>query len=178
VFLAAGLHRAGRTLLVDCDRQQSATRWSETSDWPETLPVVARSSNDVHRHLSGLAPAFDHVIIDCPPGDTGVIRSAVMAADLVLVPVSPTGLDVDRLAPTWDLLAEIEPVHSVMVGVLLTKVRRGTLAARGVREVLDEVGYPVLDTQVPLAEMYAGSFGMFPANLGAYEDLITELKKS
>jgi chromosome partitioning protein len=74
------------------------------------------------------------------------------------------------------LLAEVEPVHPVLVGVLLTRVRRGTVSARGVREVLAEVGYPVLDTEVPLAEQYAGSFGIFPAELGAYDDLMTELK--
>ena len=99
-----------------------------------------------------------------------------MAVDLVIVPVAPTGLDVNRMLPTFELLAEVEPVHPVMVGVLLTKVRRRTISARGVREVLAEVGYPVLDTEIPLAEMYAAAFGMLPADLGAYADLITELK--
>jgi hypothetical protein len=64
----------------------------------------------------------------------------------------------------------------VLVGVLLTRVRRNTVSARGVREVLAEVGYPVLDTEIPLAEQYAGSFGVLPTDLGAYNDLLTELK--
>ncbi len=177
VYLAAGLHCTGRTLLVDADRQQSATRWSETEDWPPDLPVVARASADLHRHLPSLGAGFDHVIVDTPPGDLGVIRSAVMAVDMVIVPVAPTGLDVDRMRPTWDLLTEIEPVHpSLVVGVLLTKVRARTLSARGVREVLAQIGYPVLDTEIPLAEQYAGSFGFMPADLGRYGDLLTELK--
>jgi hypothetical protein len=58
--------------------------------------------------------------------------------------------------------------------VPLTKVRRGTRA--GVREVLAEVGYPVLDTEIPLAETYAASFGITPTDLSPYADLITELK--
>jgi chromosome partitioning protein len=176
VYLAAGLHRDGRTLLVDADRQQSATRWSETEDWPAALPVVARASADVHRHLGGLSAGFEHVIVDTPPGDLGVIRSCVMAVDMVIVPVSPAGLDVDRMRPTWDLLTDIEPVHPVLVGVLLTKVRARTLSARGVREVLAGIGYPVLECEIPLAEQYAGSFGFMPADLGRYEDLLTELK--
>ena len=63
------------------------------------------------------------------------------------------------------------------MGVLLTKVRRGTLSARSVRDVLAEVGLPVMDTEIPLAEMYAGSFGIAPTDLGAYEELIRELKQ-
>lgn len=175
IHLATGLHRQGRTLLVDTDRQQSAVLWSQQEEhWP--FPVIARSTNDVHRHLVELAVSFEHVVIDTPPGDLGVIRSAVMAVDTVVVPVSPTGLDLNRMLPTFELLAEIEPVHPVLAGVLLTKVRRGTLAARHVREVLAEVDYPVLDTEIPLGEMYAGSFGTVPVDLGAYDDLVQELK--
>jgi len=94
----------------------------------------------------------------------------------VIIPASPTGLDLNRLMPTVDLLAEIEPVHAVVCGVLLTKVRRGTVSARSVRDVLGEAGLPCLDTEIPLAEMYAGSFGVAPVELGAYDDLIRELK--
>ena len=52
IYLAAGLHREGRTLLVDADRQQSAVLWSQEDPiWP--FPVVARATTDVHRHLAG-----------------------------------------------------------------------------------------------------------------------------
>ena len=76
------------------------------------------------------------------------------------MPAAPTGLDLDRIMPTFELLAEVEPIHPVEVGVLLTKVRRGTVSARSVRDVLAEAGFPVLDTEIPLGEMYAGSFGV------------------
>jgi chromosome partitioning protein len=36
-----------------------------------------------------------------------VIRAAVMTADTVIVPASPTGLDLNRLMPTFELLAEL-----------------------------------------------------------------------
>ena len=99
-----------------------------------------------------------------------------MAADTVIIPASPTGLDLNRIMPTISLLASLEPIHPVVVGVLLTRVRRGTLSARGVRDVLAETGLPVMDTEIPLAETYAGSFGTAPVDLGRYDDLIRELK--
>lgn len=175
IYLAAGLHQQGRTLLVDADPQQSAYLWSE-QDPIFPFSVVPMASTKIRDRLVDLGRNYEHVIIDTPPGDTTIIRAAVMAADTVIVPASPTGLDLNRLMPTWQLLAEIEPVHAVGVGVLLTKVRRGTLSARGVREVLAEVGYPVLDTEIPLAEQFAASFGIAPTDLGPYADLIQELK--
>jgi chromosome partitioning protein len=175
IYLAAGLHQLGRTLLLDADRQQSAVLWSQQDPiWP--FPVVARADQYVHRDLATLGTGFDHVVVDTPPGDLGVIRSAVMAVDVVLVPVSPTGLDVNRLMPTVELLAEIEPIHAIEFAVVLTKMRRGTLSARGVRDVLTDLDLPVMDTEIPLAEQYAGSFGMYPTDLGAYADLLAELK--
>jgi hypothetical protein len=43
--------------------------------------------------------------------------------------------------------------------------------------VLTELDYPILDTEVPLAEWpYAVSFGTSPDDFGAYDDLLTELK--
>lgn len=175
IYLAAGLHQQGRTLLVDADPQQSAYLWSE-QDPIFPFSVVPMASAKIRERLVDLGQSYEHVIVDTPPGDTVIIRSAVMAVDTVLVPASPTGLDLNRLMPTWQLLADIEPVHSVGVGVLLTKVRRGTVSARSVREVLAEVGYPVLDTEIPLSEAYAASFGVAPTDLGPYADLIQELK--
>lgn len=175
VFLAAGLNRDGRTLLVDADPQQSALLWKQQDPiFPFT--VVSMPVRTLHRDLADLGRGYDHVVIDTPPADTGIIRSAVMAVDTVIVPASPTGLDVNRIMPTVDLLAEIEAVHEVQVGVLLTKVRRGTLSAREVRGVLAEVGLPVLDAEIPMSEAIAGSFGTAPTDLGAYADVLQELK--
>jgi chromosome partitioning protein len=175
IYLAAGLHRLGRTLLVDADPQQSALLWSQQDPiFPFT--VVSMPVRTLHRDLADLGRGYDHVVIDTGPAATDIIRSAVMAAEVVIVPAAPTGLDVNRIMPTIDLLAEVEPVHAVLVGVLITKARKGTVSARSVRDVLTEAGLPVLDTEIPLAETYASSFGIAPADLGAYEDLIRELK--
>jgi len=176
VYLAAGLHRLGRVLLVDADPQRSALLWKEQDPiFPFT--VVGLPVRTLHRDLADLGRGYDHLIVDTPPADTGIIRSAVMASDTVIVPASPTGLDVNRIMPTIDLLAEVEPIHPVQVGVLITRARRGTLSARSVRDVLTEVGLPVLDTEIPLSEAIAGSFGIAPTDLGPYEDLIKELQQ-
>jgi chromosome partitioning protein len=179
VFLASALHRQGRTLAVDADPQGSLTAWSAGGELPFT--VVSMATPQIHRQIKDLAADYDHAVIDTPPGDIGIMRSAILAVPMVLVPVSTTGLDIDRLKPTWETLADLEPTHplGLSVGVLLTKVRRGTRSRREAREVLTDLGYPVMDTEIPLAESpYAVSFGSAPADFGAYEDLLAELKSS
>jgi chromosome partitioning protein len=174
VNLAMALHRTGRTLAVDCDPvTASLLGWSEQCTFP--FSVISLPVKDVHRRLVDLAADYEHVVIDTPPGDLAIIGSALMAVDVVIVPVAPTGLDLSRMLPTFKLIADAEPMHPVDVGVLLTKVRAGTVSARGAREVLAELGYPILDTEIPLAELYAGQFGTVPADIGRYEDLMLEL---
>jgi chromosome partitioning protein len=180
VSIAMGLHRLGRTLAVDCDPQGSLMSWSEAAaEEGNSLPftVVSMATRDVHVRLADLGADYQHVIIDTPPGDLGIIRSAILASGIVLVPVSPTGLDLNRINPTFEVLAEIGVSHPVEVGVLLTKVRRGTRSARAAREILAEHGYPAMNTEIPLAEHFAGAFGTVPAVVGQYWELLAELQQ-
>lgn len=166
VHLAHALAADGsRVLLVDADGQGSALSWSEAF----TLPTVALPVKDLHRRLPPLARDHDHVVIDTPPGDLAVVRSAMQAADLVLVPVTPALVDLDRLQTTLDLASaasELKP-DPLRVKVLLTRVRAGTRSARLAREVLDDLGVPVLAAEVPQRERLAQAFG---APVEAYPD--------
>jgi chromosome partitioning protein len=178
VSLAMVLHRRGRTLAVDCDPQGSLMNWSEeAADGDSSLPftVVGMATRDVHVRLADLGTGYEHVVVDTPPGDLGIIRSAILASDIVLVPVSPSGLDLNRIRPTFELLSEIGISHPVKVGVLLTKVRRGTRSARAARGILAEHGYPAMKTEIPLAEHFAAAFGSVPTVLAEYWELLGEL---
>lgn len=174
VYMGTALSRHGRTLAIDCDPQSSLLAWSPALPFTTvSLPV-----SDVHRRLADLAEGYEHVVLDSPPGNPAIIRSVILSVPLVIVPVSATGLDIDRLGPTWEMLRDLEDSHplGLAVGVLLTKVRAGTRSRIDARTELSALGYPVLDTEIPLREYYADSFRQTPEDLGAYADLLTELK--
>jgi chromosome partitioning protein len=180
VSLAMVLHQLGRTLAVDCDPQGSLMSWSEAAaerGKPLPFTVVGMPTRDVHVRLADLGVGYEHVILDTPPGDLGVIRSAILASAIILVPVSPSGLDLNRIKPTFEVLAEIAISHPVEVGILLTKVRRGTRSARAARGILAEHGYSPMRTEIPLAEHFAAAFGSVPAVLGEYWELLGEIRK-
>ena len=160
VHLAAALSARGRTLLVDADPQGSALAWSEAAG-PGDVAVVALPVKDLHRRLPELGEGYDHVVVDTPPGHVAIVRSALLAADHVLLPIPPSLIDLDRLRPTLELLADVEGAggNDPAVHVVLTRVRARTRNAAAIREVLAELGLAVLGTEIPLRESYARSFG-------------------
>lgn len=158
VHLAASLAAEGRTLLVDADPQQSALAWSETAGELK-FPVVGLPVRDLHRRIPGLAEDYRHVVVDTPPAELAIVRSAVLSVEEVIVPLGPTPLDLDRLTATLDLMADVEPLNPARLRLLLTRVRRGTRSARETRAALEEIGMPVLDAEIPLLESIGLSFG-------------------
>lgn len=173
VHLAAGLARLGKTLLVDADPQGSALSWSEQAGL--AFPVVSLPVRDLHRRLPQLADGYAHLVLDTPPGEAAIVKSALIASEVALLPIPPSLMDLDRLRPTLELLAEVEPLNTLSVQVLLTRVRRGTKSAKAAREVLAELGLAVLEAEIPLREGYATAFGLVPEDLGEYEAALDEL---
>jgi chromosome partitioning protein len=162
IHLAAALAGHGRTFLVDADPQGSALSWSEEAG---ELPfaVVGLPVRDLHRRLGQLLPGVVNAVIDTPPGDRAIVRSAIAAVDIVVVPISPSIMDLDRLQPTLDLIAEVDAVKPLHVCVLLTRVRAATKSGWLAREVLEDVGVSLLTAQIPLRESLNTSFGTIPS---------------
>jgi len=102
------LHAAAigqRTLLIDADPGRSALSWSaRATGWPALVKVIAYRDADLPRRIAGLARGFDLVILDLPHDPEGGAQAGLMltagmaAADLFLVPTSPSGADLDRLS--------------------------------------------------------------------------------
>src|ERR1035441_5250495 len=168
VHLATALAARGRTLLVDADPQGSALSWSEEA---EELPfaVVGLPVRSLHKRLSDLLPGLMHVVIDTPPGDHAIVRSAITAAEVIVVPIAPSIIDLDRLRPTLDLIAEVDAVSPLRVFVLLTRVRAATRSGRLAREILEDSGVALLNAQIPLRESLSTSFGSIPSGDNPYQ---------
>lgn len=178
VFLAAALSRRGRTLLVDCDPQGSALTWAEDAERYGAemgYNVIALPTRDVHKRVKNLATDYDHVVLDTPPGALGITRSALLAAEIALVTVAPTVMDINRFRPTLELIAEVEDLVDLDYRVLFTRVRRITRAARDARAVMEELGLPVIRAEIPLLSFYSDAFGDVVDDLGDYEDVAKEL---
>jgi len=95
VNLAACLTRTGaRALLIDADPQGSALDWAAAREGEPLFSVVGLPRATVHKEIGQIGQGYDHIIIDGPPRVTDLARSAIMAADVVLIPVQPSPYDI------------------------------------------------------------------------------------
>ena len=107
VNLAACFSRAGRrALLVDADPQGSALAWSGARQAEPLFVVVGMAKPNLHRELPALRKPYDVVVIDGAPRVNELGRAAIMASDLVLIPVQPSPYDVWAAADTVQLISE------------------------------------------------------------------------
>ena len=178
MFLAAALSRKGRTLLVDCDPQGSALSWAEAAEaGGEELPfpVIGLAVKDVHRRIRKFEGDYDHVVLDTPPGELAIARSALKAADVAVVAVPPTKIDLDRVMPTLELVADVEDETGLTFQVLLTRVKRISREGRDTRDLMGEMGLPVMEADIPFLALYSDAFGAPIEELGEYERVAREL---
>ncbi|MBA3616925.1 MAG: ParA family protein [Rubrobacteraceae bacterium] len=179
VFLASAFARRGKTLLVDCDPQGSALSWAESAEEGGAslgFSVMGLPVKDVHRKIKGFQDDYEHVVIDTPPGEIAITRAALLAADTAVVAVQPTAMDLDRVMPTLELLAEVEPVNDVTFHVLLARVRRISREGRDARAAMVGMGLPVMAAEVPQLGFFADAFGeVLDGDLREYERVAAEL---
>lgn len=106
--LAVAWAVAGKSVaIVDIDPQASLSQWH--GERPAgTEPVLHLSTVAgwrAEKELRSLASQYDLVVVDSPPHAETEARIAVRNADLVIVPVQPSPMDLWATRPTLELAA-------------------------------------------------------------------------
>lgn len=150
VHLATALTRKNRSvILIDADPQGSALDWAAARHGDPLFPVVGLPKSSIHKELPALAKDYQVVIIDGPPRVYDVARSAIMASDLVLVPVQPSPYDVWAAKEIIDLLNEATVYKpGLQKAFLINRKIVNTAIGRDVADALSEYPIPVLKTAI------------------------------
>lgn len=138
-----------RVLLVDADPQGSALDWSASRETESPFTVVGLPKPTLHKELPKLKENYDYIIIDGAPRVYDVARSAIMASELILIPVQPSPYDVWAAKEIVDLTNEVAPFkENLKTLFVINRKIVNTAIGRDVSEALSEYAVPILKSEI------------------------------
>ena len=157
VNLASSLARDGsRVLLIDADPQGSSLDWAAARAEQPMISVVGFPRPTIHKELDQIGQGYDHVVIDGPPRVTELARSAIMAADVVLVPVQPSPYDIWAADEVVKLIVEASVFkESLKATFVVNRKVAKTAIGRDVVEALAAYQIPTMTAQIVQRVVFA-----------------------
>jgi chromosome partitioning protein len=153
--------RKYRVLLVDSDPQRSALDWSSATEG-EYFSVIGMDRPVLEAEVLKLAPDYDWIIIDGAAKVEKMLLSAIKAADLVIMPIRPSALDI---WPLVDLVEMIKTRQDLTDGrpsaaFLIGQAVKGTILGKDVIEAVQQYDIPIFNTMIHFKQSYAKGISM------------------
>lgn len=167
-----------KVLLVDSDPQGSLRDWNEANEG-KIINVIGLDRETIAKDIEGVKQGYDIVIIDGAPQSSKLAGASIKAADIVIIPVTPSPYDVWACA---DLVEIIKARQEVTNGYplcyfLISRARKGTTLGDEVRSALSEYNIPILTAFTTHREVYAktASDGLTVVNNGKAIEATNEI---
>ena len=163
LILATTLDELGASVtLLDCDGNQPLVRWKAGATRSRVKVLSAVSEREILPVIDRERASTGLVVIDVEGAATRLASRAVMRADLVLVPVSPSALDANEAARAIELVQEEETALGrripVQVSFNRTAVAMQSRAEVGIANELEAAGISTLKTHLNMRAAFAAMF--------------------
>jgi chromosome partitioning protein len=136
------------TLLVDLDDQGTCAHWHDArhEHRRETSPfeVQHHPGGDAVRVLANLSAEHDHVVLDTPGRDDRTMRSAMLAATHVLIPVQVSAIDLHATGHMLRVVADLARTAPRPPRAALVTMREPPRVDDGVLAQLAGYGLPLI----------------------------------
>nr|WP_293840144.1 ParA family partition ATPase [uncultured Arsenicibacter sp.] len=139
-------HSNYKVCIVDVDTNQSALRWSGLRD--EDMPAVPVfgliDGIELAKNVKQLNKDYEIVIIDGTPSLSQVTSKIILLADLLIIPILPSGLDIWATEKFIERYQDAESQKEEHIpAYFLINQNQTTNLSRDVRDVLEQTGIPV-----------------------------------
>jgi len=157
INLAACYAETGvRVLLVDADPQGSSLAWSSVREEKARFHVVGMPKPNLHKDLPAIASNYDIVIIDGAPRVNELARSAIMASDVILMPVQPSPFDIWACAEVVGLIREGRIVREdIQAAFVVNRKIVNTVIGRSVMKAFGDFEFPLLESMISQRVVFA-----------------------
>ena len=139
-------NRGHKVLVVDADPQGTATRWaasaSEEKLFPASVIGLSAANTKVHQEVKKFIGDYDWIIIDCPPAaDSPIPQSALLIADLAIVPLIPSPLDMWAAVGIRKVIQNVASINETLqTRLVFNQYQSQTSLAKEAVEILLEFG--------------------------------------
>ena len=157
VNMAAELARGGnRVLVIDTDIQGTALDWQNSREEEPLFNVVGFPRDKLYKHIAGLGRGYDHIVIDCPAGAGEVTRGAILASDLVIIPIEPGPHELWASRFIIKLVQEAQDFNEeIKACFIVTKKKANTALGRDCAKSLSK-------SPIPVCPVELGHFVIYP----------------
>ncbi len=167
VNLAGVIGINSKVLLIDGDPQGSASRWavSCSDDKPFLAAVMslANVTDKVNREIKKYLADYDYIFIDCPPAiDNNFTASALLIADLALIPVIPSPTDLWAALGIQKLIRNTSEINEKLQARLVANMcQSNATISKEALELINEFEYEKFETNIYQRTAYrqAAAFG-------------------
>jgi len=161
INVAGYLARQGhRVLLIDADKQASASTWASIRD-ESPFQVVSLARANMAKDAMKMAEDYTHTVIDGPPHAEEIARSCIIASDFVALPIEPSGLSTWASDLTVKQVREAQEFKpSLECGFVVSRKIGKTVIGRDIRNLAAQANVPILNAEIEQRVAFAESLTM------------------
>jgi chromosome partitioning protein len=162
--LAGELSKQGKTVLIDCDMPQgTSASWYAVRHQAGKAGALIADTATSYRELVSKVEQYadaDYIVLDGPPRIAELTRSALVLADICLIPVGASAAEIWATGDILALIEEASKVRPVNARMVWTRYRPNTRLAQGLTELAKkELGLQALGTSLGMRVSYMEALG-------------------
>lgn len=149
--LAVGLAHIGyKVCIIDTDRNQNSVSWvgERSADLPPILAVGVTDTKALNKMADQLDADHDFIIIDGTPSLSEMTTRIILASDLLIIPILPSGHDIRSMQLFFERYEQAKEFReNIPAYFFINQYSEAIKLHQSTKELLKDFGIGILETK-------------------------------